>query len=120
MPTTVRAALRAALTDAMRARDPVATAALRSAVAAIDNAEAVDPDAAPVATATSADVAGGVAGLGAAEVARRTLDEAEVLRVVRAEVDERQVAAADYERLGRADHAARLRAEAAAIATHLP
>ena len=35
-------AMRAALKEAMKARDPVAVAALRSAIAALDNAAAVD------------------------------------------------------------------------------
>ncbi len=39
----VRARLRAALKAAMKERDRAATATLRSALAALDNAEAVDP-----------------------------------------------------------------------------
>jgi uncharacterized protein len=42
----VRDRLRRALPAAIKARDTVAVAALRSALAAIDNTEAVDPDAA--------------------------------------------------------------------------
>ena len=44
---TVRDRLRAALPDAMKARDSVAVAALRSVLGAIDNAEAVDAARAP-------------------------------------------------------------------------
>jgi uncharacterized protein len=40
---TLRGRLRGALPAAMKARDAAAVAALRSALAAIDNAEAVEP-----------------------------------------------------------------------------
>lgn len=133
LPERLRAALRTALRD----RDRVAMAALRSALAAIDNAGAVDPataadspPAGPVpgtrpasvagpVPATSAHVAGAVLGLGAAEVARRELTDADVAGIVRAELDDRLAAAALYERGGRTDVAARLRAEAAVLAAHL-
>jgi hypothetical protein len=60
----------------MKARDTVAVKALRSALSAIDNAEAADPaDADDVQLGV---IAGGVAGLGAGEVARRQLSADEV------------------------------------------
>ena len=49
-----RTRLRSALTVAMKARDTDAVAALRGAIAAIDNAEAVDPPDAANAASTSA------------------------------------------------------------------
>ena len=107
----VRDRLRRDLPAAIRARDTVAVAALRSALAAIDNVEAVDPDTVvtrrvdPGAVEPQADpasasgtgphpgVAGSVAGVGAAEVARRPLTAGEIEDTVRAEVVERQLVA---------------------------
>lgn len=116
----VRDRLRGALTPAMRARDTAAVAALRSALAALDNAAAVPTGAGAGPVASSARVAGAVAGLGAAEVPRRELTEAEQVAIVRTEVAEREAAAADCDRAAQPDHAARLRAEAAALTPHLP
>jgi uncharacterized protein YqeY len=90
MSSPLRAALRARLTVAMRERDREATAVLRSAVAAIENAEAVPVVDLPTSTAsaatTSAAVAGSALGVGAAEADRRDLDDAAERAVVRAEV----------------------------------
>ncbi|MGH3812657.1 MAG: GatB/YqeY domain-containing protein [Pseudonocardiaceae bacterium] len=116
---TVRDRLRAALPEAMKARDSVAVAALRSALGAIDNAEAVDAGRAPQPGAGHARLAGTVSGLGAAEVARRSLSAAEMDDVVRAEVVERHTAARDYERAGHRAHAERLRGEAAVLSSCL-
>ncbi len=112
------ARLRQALAEALRAQDMVAVSALRSALGAIGNAEAVEPGAAaPAALGRPADpgsphVAGAVAGLGAAEVPRRSLSAAQIEQIVRAEATEREDAARGYERAGRADRADRLRREA--------
>jgi uncharacterized protein len=104
------ARLREALTEAMKARDPIARAAIRSALGAIDNARSVRADrrAGPQG---SGPIAGSVEGLGAGEASRRELDEGQITEIVRAEVTSREAAAAEYERLGRLDEAARLRAE---------
>lgn len=115
----VRDRLRAALPPAIKARDTVAVAALRSALAAIDNAEAVTVDAAP-SVAADPNVAGSMVGLGAGEADRRVLSEADIIRLIRIEAEERRSAARDYERAGRHDRAARLLAEAAVLAAHLP
>ena len=117
---TLRGRLRDALPAAMKARDGAAVTALRSALAAIDNAEAVEP--APgrsLLAAGHADLAGTVAGLGAAEVERRHLQEAEVEQIVQAEVADRRAAADAYERAGQAERAGRLRAEADVLSSHL-
>lgn len=111
---SLRARLRAALPVAMKARDRHAASALRSALAAIDNAEAVD-----VAPSGAGAVEQSAVGLGAAEVARRELTEADIAGIVRAEIAERRSAAEEYERLGRADRAENLWAEAAALDTYL-
>jgi hypothetical protein len=112
----LRDRLRHALAAAIRERDTVAVAALRSALGAIDNAEAVGPGQQVAPAASHPRLAGTVAGLGAGEVSRRQLTEPELEAVVRAEVAERTAAAADYERRGRAERAGRLRGEAAVLA----
>jgi uncharacterized protein YqeY len=109
-----RARIRRALTAAMKARDATAISALRSALAAIDNAEAPDVSEAPA--GQTGVIAGGVAGLGAGEVARRELSDAEVEAIVRGEITERQSEAGDRERTGHHDRAVVLLAEAAALA----
>jgi uncharacterized protein YqeY len=109
-----RARIRHVLTAAMKARDTTAVSALRSALGAIDNAEAPDVSEAPA--AQPGVIAGGVAGLGAGEVARRALSDSEVEAIVRGEITDRQSEAADRERTGHHDRAAALRAEAAALA----
>lgn len=77
---TVRDRLRAALPEAMKARDAVAVAALRSALGALDNAEAVDADLAPQSSVGHPRLAGTVSGLRAAEVERRSLSAAQPQR----------------------------------------
>ncbi|WP_221326256.1 GatB/YqeY domain-containing protein [Actinoplanes sp. L3-i22] len=105
----LRDRLRAALVPAMKARDKPAVTALRSALAAIENAAAVPPQ----------DPHHGLpaVGLGVTEAPRREQDDAEIERIVRAEISERRTAATDYDALGRPDEATRLRAEAQALET---
>jgi uncharacterized protein len=114
----LQARLRLALGAALRARDMTAAAALRSALGAIGNAEAVPVPAAHSGVDPSAagpHVAGAAAGLGAAEAERRRLSPAQVAAIVQAEIDERLAAATQYESAGHAGRAARLRAEAQAL-----
>ena len=139
--------LRRALPAAMRARDRPAMTALRSALAAIDNAGAVDqPQASPragdptptgagpgptgpadaraapgpaAAEAANPRFAGTVAGVGATEVERRNLSPAQVAAIVRTEIADREAAAAGYQRAGRPEEAERLRAEAGVLRSHL-
>jgi uncharacterized protein YqeY len=108
--------LRRALPPAMKARDTAAVSALRTALAAIANAGAV---AAPAPPATGGTIAGAHIGLGAGEAARRELSDDQVAAIVRAEIDERLTAAAEYTDHGQADQAARVTAEAAVLAAHL-
>jgi len=110
----VRERLQLALREALRTRDTIAASALRSALAAIDNAQAVPPGPA-AAGASSPHVAGTAVGLGAGEAERRSLSETEAERIVRAEVAERRAAARDYERMGHASQAGRLRHEAGVL-----
>jgi hypothetical protein len=115
----VRERLRAALPPALKARGAVAVAALRSALAAIDNAEAVEGAPAPRPAAADTRIAGTVGGLGAAEVERPSLTGAQMDAIVRAEVAEREAAARAYERAGRHDRAERSRAEAGVLSALL-
>jgi uncharacterized protein YqeY len=114
----IRDRLHHALRDAMRARDRVAASALRSALAALDNAGAVPAGQGP-ATASGPHFAGAVAGLGAGEVPRRGLAAGEAERIVRAEIAEREAAADGYEGAGHGEQARRLRQEARVLASVL-
>jgi uncharacterized protein len=144
----LRDRLRRALPPAMKARDRPAVTALRSALAAIDNAGAVDPAHAPppdqdppdrdpadrgpadrgpaVASSVARSqasaeptFAGTVAGVGATEVERRSLSQTRMEAIVRAEIADRETAATGYERAGQRDRAERLRAEAEVLLAHL-
>ena len=102
----------------------VAAFALRSALSAIGNPEAVPagtgggadpaaPDAGAVPPrATGPYVAGTVPGLGAAELPRRRRTEADASEIIRAEAAERAAAAGQCEHAGHPDRAERLRREA--------
>ena len=158
---SLRERLSRALPAAMKARDRVAVAALRSALAAIANAEAVDPSRSPPPAARPGPTgpspespdprtgqpepassgpepsdprpgapepagsggdppfAGTVVGVGATEMERRGLTGEQVEEVVRAEIAERESAAAGYERAGQLEHAERLRSEARVLASYL-
>ena len=105
--------LRAALAGALKARDRVSVDAIRGTMAAIANAEAVDASLASPSQA--GPIAWAVPGLGAAEVPRKVLTEADMIRIVWSEAVERRRAATDYEQLGKDEDAARLRAQAATI-----
>ncbi|HEU5353984.1 MAG TPA: hypothetical protein VFU65_05965 [Actinocrinis sp.] len=112
----LRQRLRDALSGAIKSRDKVAVAALRSALAAIDNAEAVE-------RTDTADRQLAIEqlqiGVGSTETARRELTEAQIERIVRAELAEREAAARDYQRVGRIEHAERLRGEIRVLAEQL-
>ncbi|WP_083707023.1 hypothetical protein [Intrasporangium flavum] len=85
----LRLALRAHLTAAMRERDRVAVSAVRTTLAALDNAEAVPLDAVaggPGPVTGSEHVAAAAIGVGAAEVDRRELSEDDERALVAAEV----------------------------------
>jgi hypothetical protein len=113
----LRTRLRADLRAAMKAQRRDEMAALRTLIAAIDNAESVE-DASPPPQPSSEHVAGAVPGLAAAEATRRSLSERDLQRVIEAELWERDAQAERLTRLGRADEASRLRVEAAVIARY--
>lgn len=106
----IRTRLRAALAVAVKSRDAVAVSALRSALSAIANAEAVPPDEGAKLPRL---------GAGAADVPRRELSTANVLAIVRAEISERATAAEQLQRLGRNEDADRLQAEAAVLMSYV-
>ncbi len=97
-----RARLRAALADAIRARDGDSVAALRSVLSAIDNAEAVEAPKGRVKPQL---------GVGAGDVARRELSVGDLMAIVRHEINERLSAVSQYEALGRPEEARALRAQ---------
>jgi uncharacterized protein len=123
MGDDIRTRMRRDLTAAMKARDKRAVAALRSTLAAIDNAEAVENGTVDAAArgghSGEGVIAGAALGVGAAEVERRALTAAETQAVVRRELAERETAAHAYERAGQAPHAERLRAEAELLNAYL-
>ena len=104
----LRTRLREQLRAAVRERDRIAIAALRDAIAALDNAEAVEPGEMQSA-ASSEYVAGGVVGLGAA---RRALDPEAQRAIVSAEIEGRLAAATTYEQHGHSSRATDLRVSA--------
>jgi uncharacterized protein YqeY len=108
-----RRTLRDALLAARKNRDSTRVSVLRSALSAIDDAET--PDDARVDAPSSGTIAGGVVGLGAAEVARRDLSDVQIRELVHAEIDERLTAARDFTAAGHTERAATLRAEAAVL-----
>ncbi|AUH38924.1 GatB/YqeY domain-containing protein [Streptomyces sp. CMB-StM0423] len=114
----LRSLMRADLRAAMKARDREVVSALRTALAALDNAEAVEAPAAP-ADQGSEHVAGARSGVGSAEAARRVLSADDVRALLRAQITERRTEAGVYETAGRADSADRLRREADALAAYL-
>ncbi len=99
MSSALRTVLRSRLTTAMRERDRAAASVLRTAVAAIENAEAVPVDEGRT-VATSADVAGAAVGLGVTEAERRRLDDATERSLVAAEVRSLVEAEAAYASAG--------------------
>lgn len=95
----LRDRLRVALLDARRARDAVTTSAIRAAVSALENAEAVPVETMPSAGAVEA----AQLGVGAADAPRRVLSEQEEQTLLDAEVADLRAAAGVYAEVG--DHA---------------
>jgi len=103
--------MRDALKEAMKSRDPIARAAIRSALSAIDNAGSIGIDAPGLLGGAGQHFAGSTRGLRAGDVQRTELSDAQVIEIVRAEVTNREQAIVEYQELGRADEADRLRTE---------
>jgi hypothetical protein len=102
----------------MKAREPDAVAALRTAIAAIDNAEAVPAPETSQAT-TSAHFAGARAGVGAGEADRLDLDDSQQRTILREQIAGYTIEADRYEALGQQDAAARLRGQARVLTAYL-
>ncbi|MEZ0064177.1 uncharacterized protein YqeY [Streptacidiphilus sp. MAP12-20] len=113
----VRQQLRDALSVAIKARDRSAASVLRATLGAIENAEAVERNEPEAGTSLAIEQI--AVGVGAAEVERRLLTEDDVRGIVRAELAEREAAVGEYERVGRPEHAERLRAEMAVLTPFL-
>lgn len=118
-PERLRTRLRSDLTAALKARDRDSVAALRTALAAIDNAEAVPPPPGGRSMVSSEYVAGTSVGLGSAEAARRELTPDDVLAVLRAQIGEGLAEADTYAAHGQADAADRLRRQADVLRAYL-
>ena len=114
----LRTPLRRQLSAAVREHDRPAVSALRSALAVLDNAEAVRPGA-DFQPEVSQHVAGGVAGVGAAEVELRVLDVESQRALVRAEIESSLTAATTYQQHGQSTRAAALRMGADVLAAVL-
>lgn len=97
----LRRRLKADLSNAIREGDTELVAVLRTLVAAVDNAEAVELDA-----SHPREVQGW------AEVPRRRLAAEDIDRIVRREADELRSAAAEYEQHGQPRQTERLRRRA--------
>ena len=118
MTSHLRASLRSRLTLAMRQRDREATAVLRSAIAAIENAEAVPAPASDASTGTGR-VAGSALGVGATEAERRVLDAATERSIVVAEAASLHEAQRAYAAAGDSSRARSASAGAALLHTVL-
>lgn len=114
----VRGQMRTDLVAAMRAQDRDRVMALRSALAAMDNAEAVGPSTSDRPLGEG-EIAGASAGVGSTEADRRVLLPAEVRSILVAELTEREEAIARYVALGQVEAADRLRREAEALRPYL-
>jgi uncharacterized protein YqeY len=95
----MRDRMRADLTRAMKSRDLNRVRALRSALAAIENAEAVDGP------GHSEMI------IGYGDVARRALGKDDLLDLIGAEIQEREASVDEYLRLGLSDRAGTLQRE---------
>jgi uncharacterized protein YqeY len=109
MSASIREQMRADLVAALKGGDLVAVSVLRTTLAALATAEAVDPGAgAPL-------VRAGLFG----DVARRSLSAADLVSIVAGERDELQAAAAVLDEAGRTVEAAGCRARAAVLDQYL-
>lgn len=113
-----RDGLRRELSSALRARRSEAVAALRTAIAAIDNAQAVELRS-ESRSGGSESVAYAASGVGSTEAARRELSMADVRVILRDHVDDYLTEADRYESLGQTGAAQRLRAEADTLRRYL-
>jgi uncharacterized protein len=100
---------------ARRPQGPRHRAGLSPAVGAERHRQRRDADGVRLDAPSSGKIAGGVVGLGAAEVERRELSDAQIRELLRAEIDERLTAARQAAGGGHGERATVLRAEAAVL-----
>ena len=112
---TLRDALNSELVAAMQRRDRPVTAALRTTLAALANAEAVPTESPAVSTMGTPHIAGATAGLGATEAPRRDLTEDHERAIVARERAELLSHADRLTRLCRRDEADAARRAAATL-----
>ncbi len=118
--SNVRPELKTRLTSAMRERDRAVASAIRSALAALDNAEAVPiASVAGPAEGASEHVATAHVGVGSSDAPRRELSDTEERDVLSDEVAELRSAAQELESHGSNDRAEDLRRAAHVIAEAL-
>lgn len=108
MISPLRAALRDRLNAAMRVRDRQTMGAIRSVLAALENAEAVPVEERGTAEATSDQVAGTAAGLGAGEAHRRVLSPDEERALIEREIAELRASSAELAAVGHPERSAEL------------
>lgn len=118
----VKDRLRADLYAAMKAQDRTASAALRSALAAIENAEAVEIDAGADGHdhGGSDHVAGAAAGLGTAERPRREIGDEQIAAILRDELRQHLDAAAHATAAGKPDLADENARQARVLSRYVP
>jgi hypothetical protein len=108
MTSPLRIALRDRLTAAMRLRDRQTAGAMRSVLAALENAEALPVTPHETMVTTSEHVAGGAVGLGVGEVPRRLLSPLDESAVVQREIAELRSASSTLAAAGQHERAAEL------------
>ena len=104
----IREQLKRGLKTAMKARQHEVVSVLRSALSAIDNAEAVSLDDSMVAVVGRLN-----------EVARKELSEEQMRAIVQAEADALKTSIADYQKLGKAEEAEGLQTQWDALSQYL-
>ena len=105
----VREVMQADLLSAMKIRDTLAVSVLRTALAAISNAEAVDESGYPPLPP----------GQSRGDVPRRQLTDADIEAVLNREIHELRDAAGDYRRHDELDHAGELDRRIAVLESYL-
>lgn len=113
----MRQRLRRDLREAMKRRETTAVRAIRSLLAAIDNAEAAPLE---ETTVSGAHIARATLGAGSGDRPRRELTSADLARVLGAELSERDGARQEYRRAGREGEAAELDREIEILSRYAP
>jgi uncharacterized protein YqeY len=111
--------MRADLRRAMKAGDRTTVAALRSVLAAFDNAEAVDSGPNDAGGAADQHVAGATPGLGSTEGPRRSLSTEELASILMAERDQHREAARQAAAAARGELAVRHARQAEVLGSYL-